>query len=192
MRPALLISSIARRAPFSLSLPRWAIAPVSGPTWPILTVASWARAEPPAVSNAMAAASGRSFAANLYCMSDLRGGRNANIAGAILPSYTVRLSNRIEQSGITLCKANAVARAWCQFVGPRGSCTMARTEKMRDPRAPARLGRRARGAGDADSGQYLRTKGSGISRSLETQTLLVSRYSLTASMPPSRPRPLSL
>src|SRR5690606_2174444 len=32
-----LSSSIARRAPFSLSLPRWAIAPVSGATCPILT-----------------------------------------------------------------------------------------------------------------------------------------------------------
>ena len=32
-------SSIARRAPFSLSLPRCAMPPVSGPTWPILTSA---------------------------------------------------------------------------------------------------------------------------------------------------------
>ena len=30
-------SSIARRAPFSLSLPRCAMPPVSGPAWPILT-----------------------------------------------------------------------------------------------------------------------------------------------------------
>src|SRR5262245_17060573 len=35
--PAALASSTARRAPFSLSLPRCAMPPVSGPTWPILT-----------------------------------------------------------------------------------------------------------------------------------------------------------
>src|SRR6266702_6784908 len=35
--------------------------------------------------------------------------------------------------------------------------------------------------------QYLRMKGSGISRSLEIQTLLTSRNSFTASTPPSRP-----
>src|SRR5213596_1224453 len=34
---AALASSTARRAPFSLSLPRWAMPPVSGPTWPIFT-----------------------------------------------------------------------------------------------------------------------------------------------------------
>src|SRR3989304_3467940 len=33
---AALASSIARRAPFSLSLPRCAMPPVSGPTWPVL------------------------------------------------------------------------------------------------------------------------------------------------------------
>ena len=33
-----LASSIARRTPFSSSLPRWAMPPVSGPAWPILTV----------------------------------------------------------------------------------------------------------------------------------------------------------
>src|SRR5581483_9518894 len=33
---AAFASSIARRAPFSLSLPRWAMPPVSGATWPIL------------------------------------------------------------------------------------------------------------------------------------------------------------
>src|ERR1017187_3688130 len=37
LRPVALASSTARRAPFSLSLPRWAIPPVSGPTWPSLT-----------------------------------------------------------------------------------------------------------------------------------------------------------
>src|SRR5438105_2063120 len=35
--PAPFASSTARRAPFSLSLPKWAIPPVSGPTWPIFT-----------------------------------------------------------------------------------------------------------------------------------------------------------
>ena len=30
-------SSTARRTPFSSSLPRWAMPPVSGPAWPILT-----------------------------------------------------------------------------------------------------------------------------------------------------------
>src|SRR6266850_7037520 len=34
---AAFASSTARRAPFSLSLPRWAMPPVSGPTWPIFT-----------------------------------------------------------------------------------------------------------------------------------------------------------
>src|SRR3989454_6477728 len=38
--PAALASSTARRAPFSLSLPRCAMPPVSGPTWPILTSAA--------------------------------------------------------------------------------------------------------------------------------------------------------
>src|SRR4051794_18729755 len=35
--PAAFASSTARRAPFSLSLPRCAMPPVSGATWPILT-----------------------------------------------------------------------------------------------------------------------------------------------------------
>jgi len=37
VKPALLISSRAKRAPFSLSLPKWAMGPVNGATWPILT-----------------------------------------------------------------------------------------------------------------------------------------------------------
>ena len=39
--PLALSSSMAKRAPFSLSLPKCAMAPVSGPTCPILTT-SWA------------------------------------------------------------------------------------------------------------------------------------------------------
>src|SRR5436190_1706490 len=37
LMPAAFASSMARRAPFSLSLPRCAMPPVSGATWPILT-----------------------------------------------------------------------------------------------------------------------------------------------------------
>src|SRR5688572_18812730 len=50
LMPAALASSTARRAPFSLSLPRCAMPPVSGPTWPILT------SRPPAAAGAGAAA----------------------------------------------------------------------------------------------------------------------------------------
>src|SRR5438105_10163412 len=48
LMPAALASSTARRAPFSLSLPRCAIPPVSGPTWPILTSLAPEAAPPPA------------------------------------------------------------------------------------------------------------------------------------------------
>jgi hypothetical protein len=48
-----LSSSIAMRAAFSLSLPRWALGPEIGATWPILTTC-WAQAEP-AKASAMAA-----------------------------------------------------------------------------------------------------------------------------------------
>src|SRR4029077_1281751 len=49
LMPAALASSIARRAPFSLSLPRWALPPVSGATWPILisVVSAEAAGAPP-------------------------------------------------------------------------------------------------------------------------------------------------
>src|SRR5690349_2241612 len=40
LMPAALASSMASRAPFSLSLPRWAMPPASGATWPILTSSS--------------------------------------------------------------------------------------------------------------------------------------------------------
>src|SRR5687767_13663679 len=55
---AAFASSTARRAPFSLSLPKWAMPPVSGPTWPIFTSAPAPPLEPcwPQPMSAIAAA----------------------------------------------------------------------------------------------------------------------------------------
>jgi len=50
--PLALSSSIAMRAAFSLSLPRWALGPETGPTWPIFTTC-WAPARPAASSVAV-------------------------------------------------------------------------------------------------------------------------------------------
>ncbi|SPR98071.1 hypothetical protein CBM2634_A230141 [Cupriavidus taiwanensis] len=102
-RPDLLTSSTARRAPFSLSLPRCAIPPVSGAAWPILTTvspppaagaagAAAAGAEeagsagfssflPQAATSATAAAIGR-ILANVICMSDLLGFTKTGICNA--------------------------------------------------------------------------------------------------------------
>ena len=61
--PSILISALfksatASLAPASLSFPRWAMEPVSGPTWPILTVESLGAQ--PATATAIAAALVRS------------------------------------------------------------------------------------------------------------------------------------
>ena len=61
--PLALRSSIAMRAPFSLSLPRWAMPPLVGPTWPILTTMSCADTEPAKIA---AAAAAIRFSLNLH------------------------------------------------------------------------------------------------------------------------------
>ena len=61
--PLALSSSIAMRAPFSLSLPRWAMPPLVGATWPILTTMSCAETVPAKIAAAAAA-----IRFNLTCM----------------------------------------------------------------------------------------------------------------------------
>lgn len=83
-------------------------------------------------------------------------------------------------------------RDLCAGIGGSNGRGQARDAAADDQHVEGAAGLGDLAHGSARGTHYLRMNGSGICRSVETQTLLTSRNSLTASTPPSRPRPLSL